>query len=407
MATARNPLVPVLMGKGEYGCYYYPRVPCAQMSASQIAALDGAEVLGSKVQVKSKLFEMEIRHAKRLVERVADHELYFVLPKRVCALEPEQLGALSDCDKLVDRKAAAAAKAQQRAAADAAADAAEGGSFLLRDFDYAASGPFVNMLMTNIEGGGLSMREYIHALPSARRWTATLECYRHLTEATRRLRRAGLVHWDMHSGNVRVDPERGVPYVIDFGLSIDATDAAERAYFASSFSVQPDLARWPLETQLLMWANHDWGRHGGEDGLADTLRALVGGTRVWDAFSASFRDRYVRGALRFYAGLRRAHARSDVLWLGWHTWDSYSLAVQLLSVVHAMYAPGFHVNNRAKRDLFALLLDAIHYDWRRRPTAEQTLERLDRIAEAADYSLDEAAQVRERPSFSHETDWYE
>ena len=81
--------------------------------------------------------------------------------------------------------------------------------------------------------------------------------------------------------------------------------------------------------------------------------------------------------------------------------------MQLLSVVHAMYAPGFHVNNRAKRDLFVLLLDAIHYDWRRRPTAEQTLERLDRIAEAADYSLDEAAQVRERPSFSHETDWYE
>ena len=418
-------LIPQKRGEGAYGCYYYPRVPCDRLTAEQMRRIDEAEVLGSKVQAKSRLLDRELAHIKRLVERVPEHHLYFVVPKRVCGLDEER--HVSDCEQLMEHKgrrrrhrhrdrdrrnrkrSRGGLGAEPKAPSPcggrkgclglgggaAASTSARGEELDLMSFDYDRSSRWVNMLMTNVEHR-VSLHAYLRSLPHTERWSGLLHMYKHLTQATLYLKGVGLVHWDMHLENVLVDARTGVPYIIDFGLSVDATDATERRDFAR-FGVKPRFYRWTFETQFLMW-----GGLGGEDeaggATGAVVDALVDHARFFDICSVEFRRRYVRGAKAFYAGLTKAHARSDLLWLGWPTWDTYSLAVLFLQFICSMYSSGFHVNNRMLRGLLKLLLDSVHYDWRRRPSSEATLERINGLLERS-YERSEMELSREYPTF--------
>ena len=68
-----------------------------EQSAERMRELDEREVLGSKVQIWSKLLENELAHVQRLIVAVPDHPLYFVLPRRVCTLGDADLDPVSDC----------------------------------------------------------------------------------------------------------------------------------------------------------------------------------------------------------------------------------------------------------------------------------------------------------------------
>lgn len=395
-------LVPKKRGEGSYGCYYYPRVPCDRLTAEQMRRLDEAEVLGSKVQVKSRLLDREIQHIRRLVERVPQHHLYFVVPKRVCGLSEATL--VSDCEQLAlddDRRRRRRKRRSRRGGsrrrgglgplAPGAKQTATGEELDLLAFDYDQSSRWVNMLMSNVEHR-ISMHAYLRSLPHTERWSGVLHLYKHLTQAAIYLKGVGLVHWDMHLDNVLVNARTGVPYIIDFGLSVDVTDARERQEFAR-FGVKPNFYRWTFETQFLMWGERARGASAGT-----TVDLLVDHSRFFEICSVEFKRRYVRGAKAFYAGLREEHARSDLLWLGWSTWDAYSLAVLFLQFICSMYASGFHVNNRMLRGLLRLLLDSVHYDWRRRPSPEATLERINGMLDRS-YEQSEMELSREYPTF--------
>ena len=110
---------------------------------------------------------------------------------------------------------------------------------------------------------------------------------------------------------------------------VDATDAEERRDFAR-FGVKPRFYRWAFETQFLMW---------GEDVKRDG-RAAVGrdGRRHAGRPRALLRHLLDRVPPAAEGPLRGAHRRARALdaWLGWSTWDAYSLAV--LPAVHlSMY----------------------------------------------------------------------
>ena len=78
--------------------------------------------------------------------------------------------------------------------------------------------------------------------------------YRHVVKGLRHLK-TQLVHWDLHIENIMVDPAKGLPYIIDFGLSIDVPDAGERRFISSHFPMFPHFYRWPAETQFLLWSH--------------------------------------------------------------------------------------------------------------------------------------------------------
>ena len=92
-----NMLIPIRRGLGQYGCYYYPRVPCHEFSLQKMREIDNNEILGSKVQIWSKLLDNELMHVEKLISIIPDHPLYFVLPKKVCTLSEAELDSVSDC----------------------------------------------------------------------------------------------------------------------------------------------------------------------------------------------------------------------------------------------------------------------------------------------------------------------
>lgn len=391
------PVVPVKKGMGAYGCYYYPRVPCHDITATEMRELDAIELLGSKVQRRSSSLDQEIEHILKLVLNVPQHHMYFVVPKRVCNLT--ELKDVQDCDKLTKRKAKGDEKGEGdekgRLVGGRPKNAYE--EELVEALRYDKNGMWVNMLMRNIDHG-LSVGAYLRSITHVERWSSLLRLYKHLTEAVTLLveEKVGLIHWDLHSDNIMVDARTGIPYMIDFGLSIDAHDASERATVARSFEVHPYHYRWPLETQFMMWA------HRGSEGVDAMVDMLTSHMRFFDICSVGFKERYVAGAKAFYKEFTRAHGKSDLMWLGWHTWDGYAVAVLFLQYICSMYSSGFYVNNRMLRDLFKLLLENIHYDWRRRPTAKETLRRLREMIDRS-YTPEEYLLSREYPTMSRET----
>ena len=426
------PVVPVKKGMGAYGCYYYPRVPCHDITAAEMRELDAIELLGSKVQRRSSSLDQEIQHILKLVLNVPQHHMYFVVPKRVCNLT--ELTDVQDCDKLTKRKGKGdekeKGKGDEKGEADEKGDekgegdekekaegdekgeaegdekgkGIEGGGpknayeeELVEALRYDKNGMWVNMLMRNIDHG-LSVGAYLRSITHVERWSSLLRLYKHLMEAVTLLvdEKVGLIHWDLHSDNIMVDARTGIPYMIDFGLSIDAHDASERATVARSFEVHPYHYRWPLETQFMMWA------HRGSEGVDAMVDMLTSHMRFFDICSVGFKERYVAGAKAFYKEFTRAHGKSDLMWLGWHTWDGYAVAVLFLQYICSMYSSGFYVNNRMLRDLFKLLLENIHYDWRRRPTAKETLRRLREMIDRS-YTPEEYLLSREYPTMSRET----
>ena len=429
----REELVPVRRGLGQYGCYYYPRVPCRELSAERMRELDEREVLGSKVQVWSKLLENELAHVQRLVATVPDHPLYFVLPRRVCTLGEADLDPVSDCyvlqkDKNKKAKAKAKAKAKEKEKEKEKAKEKEkekekakekgkrrgggdGGGTLsavpvdLSAFVYDRNAKYINMLLSNIKDGRF-MNEHLRALPHSERWMTMVRMYRHVIKGLCHLKAARLIHWDLHIENIMVDPAKGLPYIIDFGLSIDAPHVGERRFISSHFPMFPHFYRWPVETQFLLWSHSLTDKAPltpesvlkNEAMVPELLEAFTSHMKFLDICSASFRQRYVLGIKALYSGFRIEHARSDLMWLGWQTWDSYSVAVLFLGFICSMYSPAFPVNNRMLRDFFRLLLDGVHYDWRRRPTVEALLERADALLARA-YDPEEVVITREYPTF--------
>ena len=317
------PVVPVKKGMGAYGCYYYPRVPCHDITATEMRELDAIELLGSKVQRRSSSLDQEIEHILKLVLNVPQHHMYFVVPKRVCNLT--ELKDVQDCDKLTKRKTKGDEKGEAegdekgRLVGGRPKNAYE--EELVEALRYDKNGIWVNMLMRNIDHG-LSVGAYLRSITHVERWSSLLRLYKHLTEAVTLLveEKVGLIHWDLHSDNIMVDARTGIPYMIDFGLSIDAHDASERATVARSFEVHPYHYRWPLETQFIMWA------HRGSEGVDAMVDMLTSHMRFFDICSVGFKERYVAGAKEFYKGFTRMHGKSDLMWLGWHTWD--------LSLIH-------------------------------------------------------------------------
>lgn len=412
MAEDENVVKPKFVNSGVYGCYYYPRVPCKNISEEEMAALDDTKMMGSKVQLNKSQLRAEIRHSQRLQMTTPKHPLYFVMARYVCALQEEQRDDLTECAPLFPENKQKKKKKKKGSNKGGGQEGGqEGGKEMPIDaFEYDEKAKYINMLMPNVENA-TSLVAYMRGLPHTRRWSTLLYLYQHVVEGMCHLKKASLIHWDLHSGNILVDRKRGVPYIIDFGLSIDALSAHERQYIALHFPHLPNLDRWPIEMHLMLWGHHLAARginksHEAQEAYESTLpqylEVYVHNMSHLDICSQTFRRRYLEGVLEFYAGFRLEHALSDAMWLGWETWDNYSVSVLFLNFMCSLYSGphehNFPVNNAMLRDFVHILLKNVHYDWRRRPTVEKTLEDV-RALGSRSYEWNDLTVSREFPTF--------
>lgn len=390
---------PVRVGVGQYGCYYYPRVPCETLSDADMRKLDRRGMHGSKVQIRSKDTECEIKNVQKIHREISSHVMYYVTPVRICSLSVTD--DVRDCDVLFEDDKH---PPSDEPALQGGRQAAEDREFDVSSFDYGTSSRWINMLIPHVNDS-MYIDEYIKTQPHTNRWTTFLRLYRHLVAGVVHLGRAGILHWDLHIENILVRRRTGIPYIIDFGLSVDAHEAENRRY-AGRFRVQPHLSRWPIETQLVMWARsfglqgveHTTGDAAEAASLSDTIGMVCDNMRFLEMCTDDFRQKYIAGTRRFYEGFTAEHGRSDVPWLGWPTWDNYALSTLFLQLTCMLYSPGIPVNNPMFGEIFQLLMQNVHYDWRARHSAEETLRLIDVAIRAESKEPADMVEAREYPS---------
>lgn len=195
-----------IIGKGSYGCAFDPPLKCA----------DGAEkkYASRKVgKMTSKSEELKENYITKILKQIPNAEDYYALLLDSCVLKPraeQEEPDLGKCDVLSQ-------KPYQR---------------------------FVQLLMPY---GGQSIHFYNKQLKSG-----AIDYYRfggHLLEAVALLLTRGIVHYDLHKGNILVK-DRQTPSIIDFGLSWQVKLLPQIAADLASHNFEPEYAQYSPELSV-------------------------------------------------------------------------------------------------------------------------------------------------------------
>lgn len=392
---------PKFVAEGTWGCYYHPRVACA--GDRERAPGD----LGSKVQVVSDFIRNEL-HVYRKIHASPRVRLYCVLPSTACLLRTDdELSAVSRCVRIFGKRAA------EREAAQLGGLRRPDYLGVLDALDPATNGTtWINMQIPHVRGA-MTVSRYIRSVPPSARWQDFVSLYQQASDAVRELVAQRVVHWDLHSSNLLVEPDTGTLRIIDFGLSIDVDSEASRRLIETRFGAQPLHPRFPLETQMLLLTHevHRHSRKGARRAARDSerdeaqfIRYALSNTR-WDTvFTPGFLERYVDGAIDFYAGYHLSDASgaptasTALLWSGWSTWDNYALSILFVRSLCSMFDRVFPNRNTQFAAIVRVLMRNLHYDWRERLTADECVEAV-RDAIGGGYTFGEHIEINQRPSY--------
>ena len=400
---------PKFVAEGTWGCYYHPRVECA--GDLKRGANASAGELGSKVQTVSDFIRNEL-HVYRKIHASPRTHLHCVIPTTACLLRTDdELSAVSRCVNSFGKRAA------EREAAQLGGLRKPDYLGVLDALDPNTNGTaWINMQIPHVRGA-MTVSRYIRSVPPSSRWQDFVSLYQQASDAVRELVAQRVVHWDLHSSNLLVGPDTGILRIIDFGLSIDVDSEPSRRLIETRFGAQPLHPRFPLETQMLL-LTHEVHRHsrqsphrkaeraarGYERDESQFIRYALSNTR-WDAvFTSEFLERYVNGAVDFYADYHLSDASGSptestaLLWSGWSTWDNYALSILFVRVVCGMFDRVFPNRNAQFAAIVRILMQNLHYDWRERLTADECVKAV-RHALASGYTFGEHIEINQRPSY--------
>jgi hypothetical protein len=296
-----------LLGQGTFGCTYYPYIGCD-------GNIDVSVDYISKIQTKGT-FDREFDIGKKVMQ-IPHHEWYYAPVISGCPVERADFMELTDASEcqFLSKKSHA------------------------QDTIYSSKLKFVQ---------GESLRDYVHhmvdhpVMAIDAKFQTMARLFHHLRTAVQQLQTVQLIHYDIKLDNVMYDLVRGIPIVIDFGLSFhvpDLTDNTAKLYLYTD-EYYPF---WPIESFLASNGAH--GNIGGKpewDHVVDTFieqaRKTLGDSlqkhpnvaqheeRI-NAFAQTHKDRYQESSSSIMADLQL------------ETWDMYGLVMSFVRVMDPLYA---------------------------------------------------------------------
>ena len=69
--------------------------------------------------------------------------------------------------------------------------------------------------------------------------------------AIQKLAENGIIHYDMHLGNIVLNKANNLPIIFDFGLSINTNSIDFKHLSKNFFKLAPDFSIWCLEIQVI------------------------------------------------------------------------------------------------------------------------------------------------------------
>ena len=287
------------ISEGGYGCVYHPALRC-----------DGSEMSNrkyiSKLQINDYAGKNEIKISE-LIKKIQYYKDFFVPILSHCKINKTEMtnGMIEKCEPLKNKK---------------------GLDVLLMKMDYINGDTLYNYL-ASIESPKQLIHEIIHT-------------YNYLTESVSMLLKHGIIHYDLKSPNIMYSNTKHIPYIIDFGLSIDIKKAfSNKQKLKETFYVYaPDYYIWCPEIHMLNYMMN----------VSDTLNVVIiksicnDVVKYNNVFNRIYNDNEIKVHLdaltKYYVDLftsldEDSEAFMEFLLGTYDSWDNYSLSLMYLNIL--------------------------------------------------------------------------
>ncbi len=273
------------LSSGAYGCVYYPGYNC-----------DGKPLkkngLVTKLVKDNFTTQTEIVVGHHVRKQIPDYGKHFIVVSKQCKLDESLVDPLREGCKMLERSPSK--------------------NYVLLYSVYLKSVELYDIIEKGV------------------RLSQLLRFFFDLLQKTTLLREAGIVHNDLHMGNV-LYTSKGNLFVIDFGLSIkaDLLKADNQTYLREIFhSYTPNWKWWPLEYHLITYVLNVGTMT--EASLKSTLDEYLKSMHLIfkSVYGLGFIDTYHSIAFEVFRPWIEKPKNEQLTFLlsFWHTWDSYKIA---------------------------------------------------------------------------------
>lgn len=273
------------LSSGAYGCVYYPGYNCEGKPIKKNG-------LVTKLVKDNFTTQTEIVIGHHVRKHVPNYGKHFVVVSKQCKIEEDKLDQIKEGCKMFDRSRSR--------------------KYVLLYSVYLKSVELYDMIEKGV------------------RLSQLLRFFFELTHKVTLLMEAGIVHNDLHMGNV-LYTSKGNLFVIDFGLSMksDELSVDKPDYLREIFhSYTPNWKWWPLEYHLISYILNVGPLT--EESLKSTIETYLKSMHYLfkSVYGLGFVDAYQSIASTvFHPWIQKTKSEQLTFLLSfWHTWDSYKIA---------------------------------------------------------------------------------
>jgi len=319
------------IGEGGYGCVYYPAMDC-----------EGKRERGkpyiSKLQVDGFAAKNEV-YVGKLIKNIPNYKRYFAPVISYCKVNKSNLkenGVIDNCAPLTYRRES-------------------------------------NIVMMKIDRvKGVEFNEIIRSdIKPKKLLNIIIKSYNYLLRSVSTLVKNKIVHYDLKSPNIMYDTEKGIPYIIDFGLSIpiNVIGNNEKILLQDYFyTYSPEYYLWCPEIHMMSLIAINGSI---DERLIQIVceESLENHPVLSNIFFKHQFIAHIMSTVKFYIKKFRELKSSSVNFANYlletyYTWDAYSLAIMFLDIVKVIKKnKRYDKNGRDFINLFTrLLLQSVYYN---------------------------------------------
>ena len=270
-----------LLAQGVDGCIFIPRLKCKGNSFDFVKS---GELMVDKLTNRNSA-EYEFKIAQKILN-IPLFSNYFIIPSDICT--PEAVEKQTEPD--------------------------------LTKCEIPES--FNNTKILRMPYGGVSLYNYSFNLKTF----SPIQFTKHLLEAGALLALNGIVHNDLHQGNIIVD-DNSVPRIIDFGRAIFTYETISERYFIHPYSAR--YFQEPPDYFLLNSKINDYSKKLAMADFLDKRSVMI--EQLFLFFNLTEND--IISSMEEYIHLSSSYKNNDYVgWFNhhWRTNDSWAIGVRLL-----------------------------------------------------------------------------
>lgn len=328
-----------LIGEGGFGCVFHPGFNCN----GKVDKTKNKDKYVSKIQKRDESSRMEVIIGEK-IKKISGYKLYFAPIVSACDV------GLSKINTSVLSKCSIYEKFQHET------------ELSLFKLDYVKSSELTNQLLRK------GKKEALNTF---------FDIYRHILSAIELLGKHNIVHFDLKKENIIYDVNRGIPIVIDFGLSFvldNSVKDMEELYSKVFYVIAPEYYLWPIEVHFAnMIMNKGDIVSITDEEVKKLCDTYISNCKSFEIFSEKFMSKYLESSFVFfrkYNGQKRKDVLKEIIGFC-KTWDNYAVAIMNMRLLANMFNKGF-TNNETVINVSKVLIECCHPDPRKRPSVSDT-----------------------------------